>query len=252
MPRIPTESETLILTDIRPLALAHRGARLLAPENTFTAFELALQHGCDGFECDLRLTADGRVVVCHDAEFLGLSIGHSDYAMLVARGRENGRNRAPEGEVLPCLRQLVNRFASRAFINLELKVVGMAEVVVEALRGCERNRILISSFLPQALAEVRRCDPSLVLGWVCDESAALHNWQQIDSEVLIAHHPLVNPELVEVVHSDDGRVMVWAAEQEKEIRELADMGVDGIISAHTELLVKTLKRPKARAAALGR
>ena len=252
MPRTPIEFETLTLTEAPPLALGHRGARLQAPENTLTSFELALQHGCDGFECDLRLTADGRAVLCHDAEFLGLSVEHSDYASLLAKGRENGRNRAPDGEVLPRLEDLISRFASRAFVNLELKIAGMAEVVMNALRGCGRERILVSSFLPQALAEVRRCDPSLVLGWICDERSQLHNWAQIDCEVLIAHCPLVSPELVETIHSDDGRVLVWAAEQEKEIRELAEMGVDGIISAHTELLVRTLKRPKARAAALGR
>ena len=47
----------------RPLNLAHRGARAFAPENTLAAFELALQQGADGFECDLHLSADGEVVV---------------------------------------------------------------------------------------------------------------------------------------------------------------------------------------------
>ena len=36
------------------------------PENTFASFDLALEHGCDGFEFDVRLTGCGRAVVCHD------------------------------------------------------------------------------------------------------------------------------------------------------------------------------------------
>ncbi len=40
----------------KPLLLGHRGAKSYAPENTIEAFELALQHGCDGFEFDVRLT----------------------------------------------------------------------------------------------------------------------------------------------------------------------------------------------------
>ena len=50
----------------RPLLLGHRGARRVAPENTFFAFDKALRAGCDGFEFDVRLSSDGRGVVCHD------------------------------------------------------------------------------------------------------------------------------------------------------------------------------------------
>jgi hypothetical protein len=46
--------------DRHPLLLGHRGARRAAPENTLAAFDLALQHGCDGFEFDVRRTLDGR------------------------------------------------------------------------------------------------------------------------------------------------------------------------------------------------
>ena len=50
--------------------LGHRGARAVRqiPENTLASFELCLQHGCDGFEFDVRLSADGQAVICHDAD----------------------------------------------------------------------------------------------------------------------------------------------------------------------------------------
>lgn len=50
----------------RPV-IAHRGASSEAPENTLPAFELAVRQGADAFELDVRLTADGAPVVCHDA-----------------------------------------------------------------------------------------------------------------------------------------------------------------------------------------
>jgi glycerophosphoryl diester phosphodiesterase len=49
----------------RPV-IAHRGASAEAPENTLPAFELAARQGADAFELDVRLTADGAPVVCHD------------------------------------------------------------------------------------------------------------------------------------------------------------------------------------------
>ena len=51
----------------RPIIFAHRGASAHAPENTLAAFELALAQGADAIELDVKLSADGHVVVIHDA-----------------------------------------------------------------------------------------------------------------------------------------------------------------------------------------
>ena len=50
-----------------PLIIAHRGASLIAPENTLAAFALAMESGADGIELDVRLSRDGVPVVIHDA-----------------------------------------------------------------------------------------------------------------------------------------------------------------------------------------
>jgi glycerophosphoryl diester phosphodiesterase len=49
-----------------PFVVAHRGASAHRPEHTLTAYELALQEGADGVECDVRLTRDGHLVCVHD------------------------------------------------------------------------------------------------------------------------------------------------------------------------------------------
>ena len=48
------------------IAIAHRGASTIAPENTIAAFDEALSLGCRAIEFDLRLTSDGTLVVLHD------------------------------------------------------------------------------------------------------------------------------------------------------------------------------------------
>ena len=45
---------------------AHRGASAYAPENTLPSFQLAVDMGADGIECDIHLSKDGRFIVCHD------------------------------------------------------------------------------------------------------------------------------------------------------------------------------------------
>jgi len=49
-----------------PFVVAHRGASADRPEHTLAAYELALQEGADGVECDVRLTRDGHLVCVHD------------------------------------------------------------------------------------------------------------------------------------------------------------------------------------------
>ncbi|MCM1245956.1 MAG: Ig-like domain-containing protein [Roseburia sp.] len=48
--------------------IAHRGFSSAAPENTTAAFELAVQNGFYGIECDVRKTYDGEFVIMHDAD----------------------------------------------------------------------------------------------------------------------------------------------------------------------------------------
>src|ERR1700739_2773166 len=103
----------------RPLLLGHRGARKYAPENTFASFDLALKHGCDGFEFDVRLTADGQAVVCHDPEMEGVEIA---------------RARAGEVSRLVSLQQVLTRYQTKAFLDIELKVLGLEPIVLQLLQ----------------------------------------------------------------------------------------------------------------------
>ena len=50
-----------------PIVIAHRGASGYAPEHTFASYDLAVEKGADYLEQDLQLTADGVLVVLHDA-----------------------------------------------------------------------------------------------------------------------------------------------------------------------------------------
>jgi len=81
---------------------AHRGSPVLWPENTLAAFDLAHAHGATGFETDLRLSADGEIVLSHDPTLdrlghPGVSVEHSSAAELAERtiaspgGRHTGR-----------------------------------------------------------------------------------------------------------------------------------------------------------------
>src|SRR5690349_8398107 len=129
----------------RPLLLGHRGLRsrsLRIRENTLAAFELALQHGCDGFEFDVRLTADDRAVICHGARFAGITIAKAAWQRVGA---------------LPLLEDVLGQYASRAFLDIELKVPGIEPYVLETISKFPPNRgYVVSSFLPTVLVDLRK------------------------------------------------------------------------------------------------
>jgi glycerophosphoryl diester phosphodiesterase len=207
---------------MRPLLLGHRGARASRqiPENTLTSFELCLEHGCDGFEFDVRRSADGHAVICHDPTIRGLRI----------------ENTSSKELCLPSLNEILRQFSSRAFLDIELKVPGLESQLLAAL--CEhppKRGYVVSSFLAEALERVQSVDAEIPLGFIFDRS----NYDlpsYIDLAWMIPHLKLVTRQLVEEVHASGEKIMVWTVNRTEDIQRLMEWGVDGIVSDETKLL----------------
>jgi glycerophosphoryl diester phosphodiesterase len=210
------------------LLLGHRGARAArqVPENTVASFDLALAHGCDGFEFDVRLTSDRQAVVCHDPR-----AGRTT----VSRARRAQLSR------LPGLEEVLARYSSRCFLDVELKVRGLESGILSALRAHPPARgCVISSFLPDVLAALRAHRAAVPLGLICQLASQLERGRRLPVDYLIVHRTLVNRRLVEEIHQAAKRLFVWTVNKASAMARLAAWGVDGIISDQTELMIKTL------------
>ena len=131
------------------------------PENTLASFDLALASGCDGFEFDVRLTADGHAVVCHDAKTRGLEIAQSSAQELA----------------LPLLREVLTRYQRTAFLDIELKVPGLETITADLLRKLAPARgFVVSSFLPEVLQTIHLVDAAIPLGLICETRIQLSRW----------------------------------------------------------------------------
>lgn len=218
------------------LLLGHRGARLYAPENTIAAFDLALEHGVDGFEFDLRLTRNRRVFICHDPKFKRLSVRRSTLKQL------QSIYAAPE-EFPPCLEDVLRRYAGSAFLNLEVKVLGIEKLVYRILRMFPPQRgYLISSFWPSVLNEFYNIDDSLVLGTLSQSRWQLRRWERLPATYVLPNYRLLSRKLVEEIHAAKKLVVTWTVNEQREILRVADLGVDGIISDDTKLLREMFTR----------
>jgi glycerophosphoryl diester phosphodiesterase len=217
----------------KPLLLGHRGARRYAPENTVAGFELALAHGCDGFEFDVRLTADQRCVICHDPSLHGLELATSRYHQL-----------APG---TPCLPDVLKKFASRAFLDIELKVSGLESDVAAMVSDHPPQRgYFISSFLPQVIERLHAADPSLRLGLICDSQRQFAAWTRLPIQAVFLERRLATAATVEALHAAGREVFVWTVNRERDMRRFARLAVDGIISDDTKLLATTLNTNQPR------
>ena len=212
----------------RPILLGHRGARAFSqiPENTLASFELCLRHGCDGFEFDVRLSADGQAVICHDATVGGMKI----------------ENAAAKSLPLPALEDVLRQFAQRAFLDIEVKVAGLGLQTIAELRKYPLQKgFVVSSFLPDVLRAIHDLDPAIPLGLLCETRGQLRGWREMPAEWVVPQFKLADGKLVELVHAAGKRIMVWTVNRAERMRELAELGVDAIISDETELMVRSLR-----------
>jgi glycerophosphoryl diester phosphodiesterase len=210
----------------RPLLLGHRGARSTRsiPENTLASFDLALEHGCDGFEFDVRQTWDGRCVICHDPEIQGIEIARAGTGNLAD---------------LPLLEQVLARYRDRAFLDIEIKTPAIEKAAIQCVRTHPPLRgYVVSSFLPEVLLKLRELDADLPLGLICETKAQLAAWDRLPVQFVIPHYTLTDINVCNAVHAAGRKLFTWTVNRQEQMLRFKGMGVDGIISDDTEMLGK--------------
>jgi len=241
----------------RPLNLAHRGARQVAPENTLAAFCAALDiPGCDGVELDVHLSADGQIVVIHDFTLDQTTDGHGPVgaktlAELKQLDAGSWKDRRFAGERIPTLKEALDVLGDRAIINIELKSrmahrTGLEARVVElVLQQCLGQRVILSSFDPLAIWRVKRLAPHLVTGLLYAPKMPFYlrrAWLRplVHPDALHPHHALISPDWMRWAKARGYRVNVWTVNEPAAMRQMADFGVDAIITDRPEVLAELL------------
>jgi glycerophosphoryl diester phosphodiesterase len=209
------------------LLLGHRGARAThaIPENTIASFDLALAHGCDGFEFDVRRTADGRALICHDPKFRQTEIATA----------------GPDALTELCeLDEVLARYKNSAFLDIELKVTGLEHRVLPSLRSHPPQRgFVVSSFLPEVLLALRKLDDHLPLGLICETKIQLAAWTSLPVQFVMPHYALMDIDLSEKLRAAARKIIVWTVNRKEDMRRFQEMGVDGIISDDTKSLAES-------------
>lgn len=229
------------MTDSSPIAvpeiIAHRGASRQRRENTLAAFARALELGADAIELDVHATADGVVVVHHDA-LLGADAGPlagRAIASLVAADVQGGDTSADAR--VPSLGEVLALVNARAAVYVEIKGADIERQVVDTIaRSPERGvRCAVHSFDHRVARRAREMSARLPLGEI--PAGILLVSRPIDPVSLMRaagardlwqHWELLDADLVSAVHAAGGRVVAWTVNDPAAAAAFAAMGVDGV------------------------
>lgn len=255
-----------------PRAFGHRGSAGTHPENTLEAFAAAAAIGIQYLELDVHMTRDGEIVVSHD-DHLERTCGRAGviremtYAELAAA--DAGRMFTLDGVNFPFrdkgirMPRLAEVLAAFPKLRIEIEVKQIAPSVVAAMldvidRAGMRRSVLVASEHQEPLDEVRMLAPEIPTNFSYFETGGFFqaivspgNYLPPGDTLQIPPSyeswQLVTPESVDFAHRIGLEVHVWTVNEEAAMRELLDMGVDGLISDYPRRLLDVIRsRASAR------
>ena len=247
------------------IAYAHRGGADGAPENTMAAFERAVALGYEWLETDVHVTRDGIVVAFHDdrldrvtdrsgtiADLTYAEVCDADagYRFTLDAGATYAyRDR---GVRVPALCDIFERWPN-VQVNIDAKADGtVAPLMRLLLRTNALSRVCLASFSDRRLRWMRRLAGTPVrtsTGGLAVAAAFLASRvgrmpplpaTRLQIPTHAGRIRLLDERFVSAAHAAGLAVDVWTVNGDQEIRDIVDLGVDGIMSDNLELLKRVL------------
>lgn len=242
---------------IHPVRVAHRGASGVAPENTIAAFERAIHMGVDAIEVDVHGTGDGRVVVIHDPTLDRTTDRHG----LVRASTLDEIREADAGswfddgflgERVPLLEEAIERCRHRALLLIEIKADFLAEKVLQIVYEMDAlSHVVIQSFNPETLRRVKLIDATVPTALLIGKLPAapsrvrarkmVKQVLEVGANALAIWHATLTPPFFEEMRKRAVTVWAWTVDEELVMRDMVQMGVQGIITNHPERLNRVLE-----------
>ena len=231
---------------------AHRGASAYAPENTLPAFQLAVDMGADGIECDIHLSKDGKFVVCHDDTVARTSNGTGricDLTLSEIKALDFGSkfDARFKGTQAPTLEEMLEVVKPLKVINIEIKRFEHEMGLDAALNlfydtvtsfGI-MDKTIVSSFDEEALIRLKQLhgDVYTCLLYSSIKSPAKRA-AKISCSAIHPNHSYLRKVTVNSAHKRGLKVNCWTADEENDILRMIKIGCDGIISNKPDVAMK--------------
>ena len=245
-----------------PLLMAHRGSSILAPENTFQAFDVGVDTQSDVLEIDIRISRDNEIIVIHDervdrtTDGMGKVFDHTliqlkklDAAYRFQHSEYAERYRSTNIK-LPTLLELFEAYPDiTVHIDVKDKQPKAAKLLVDVIEkaGAE-YRTVVGSFNSSVLRYFRTIAPSIATSAVFGEVLSLYTRNKLPINLRTEHHPIALqiPSQYAVIKLDTQAFIkriqahgllanYWTINEPRHMRSLLRNGANGIVTDRPDL-----------------
>lgn len=228
---------------------AHRGGAKMAPENTLSAMEYAVEALADFAEIDVQETKDGEIVLLHDTNLkrtTGLkadiwNLTYDEVRQLDAGVKFNKKFR---GEQIPTLGEVIQYCKGKIRLNIEVKYNGHNQnIVKKVVKIIEENEFeddcVVTSMNYKFLQQVKKENSDIQTGYTLRMTYGDLS-ELTDADFFSVKHTYINPEFVEEVHRLGKEVYAWTVNYQGDMQRMIDCNVDNIITDEPELVRKVI------------
>jgi glycerophosphoryl diester phosphodiesterase len=215
------------------LKIGHRGAKAYEIENTLESFVKAIELGANAVELDVRISRDGQLIVSHDDN------------LKKAFRKEVRINEATLNELkhitdnrIVTLEETLRIIGKKAAkILIELKEVGYENKVLDAIREEKlEDRVIIVSFLEEALANIRTMDKGIETGLIYTKyKNPIGTVLNLNAQYLVPLYRFVHRRDIAKAHKSNLKVIVWTINSAIEAQNYIAKDVDGIATDRPDI-----------------
>lgn len=214
------------------LRIGHRGAAGHAPGNTLLSIETALRLGVDVVEIDVQQTSDGGIIVLHDINLQPSTTGCGAVATSSLDEIRTVRT-VPGDQPVPTFDEVLACVSHRAGLMIELKVSGIAEQALRAVRNPGfSGAVYYASFLHEELLAVRALDADAATIALLEGTPVNMTAFALDAKAThagLSIHSL-SRRFVDKLHEAGVQVFTWTVDEPAQIAFAKSCGVDGLVS----------------------
>ncbi|RNI32542.1 glycerophosphodiester phosphodiesterase [Rufibacter immobilis] len=258
-----SEQAIVLKKQLRKVSLvAHRGASGLAPENTLAAVKKALETTADYIEVDVHQSKDGQVVVIHDPTVDRTTNGTgrvADLTLAELKKLDAGAKHDSSfaGERIPTLAQVLRAVKGKKKLLIELKkgednyYQGLEENTLRLIREHRAEEwCVLQSFHDPILERIWQTDfvistHKLMVGKIpllpiyIDHELKFGNFERYSEATAInIHRYFASKALIKSLHNQGFKTFIWTEDSPKNIKKLFELGADGVMTNHPELVTR--------------
>lgn len=250
----------------KPIIIAHRGASALAPENTFAAFQKAIEDGAEGIEFDVRLSKDGIPIVFHDSGLKRLAqkdaqvikysydeLQNFDIGSWFNKKNPHLADTRFSKERIPSLEGLLEFlkfYKGLLYIELKCKkdeIKTLVEAVCKVIKQTKMlPQIVLKSFKLKAIALAKVILPEIytaslfapkILNVIHKKRHLLKKAEDCLANEISLHYSLATKKLVARAKNQGLLTTIWTADNPRWVKRAFNLDINAIITNNPAILL---------------